>query len=141
MTEPQLRELPARPYVGARSTITMDQLATTIDRGFPALFARAGEPLGPPFIRYHAFGPPELDIELGVPCASGDAELPGGEWVTVTHVGSYDRLVDVHASLRTWAAERRIELGDGLEIYVTDPRAEPDPSKRETEVMYAVRTS
>src|SRR3954451_14128527 len=75
MTEPHVRDLPARTYVGERSTVAMDEFAATIDAGFRRLFGRAGEPLGPPFIRYYAFEP-ELGIELGVPSAAGEAELP-----------------------------------------------------------------
>ena len=135
MTEPQVRELPACTYVGERSTVAMDQLAATIDAGFPRLFARAGEPLGAPFIRYHAFDP-QLDIELGVPSAAGEAEFASGEFVMATHVGAYEELVGVHAALQAWLAERGLSSADAIELYQTDPRAEPDVSKWVTEVGY-----
>jgi len=137
MTEPQLRELPARPYVGRRSTVSMEALPATVDRGFPELFARAGEPSGAPFIRYYAFAP-QLDIELGVPVAGGDRELPASTYAVVSYFGPYDGLRDAHASLRAWAAEQGLTLGEAIETYITDPRAEPDPSKRETEIAYLV---
>ena len=135
MTEAQVRELPAYTYVGERSAVAMNQLAATIDAGFPRLFARAGEPLGAPFIRYHAFDP-QLDIELGVPSASGEAEFASGEYVMATHFGAYEELVGVHAALQAWLAERDLPRADAIERYVTDPRAEPDVSQWVTEVGY-----
>ena len=116
MTEPQVRELPACTYVGERSTVAMDQLAATIDAGFPRLFARAGEPLGAPFIRYHAFDP-QLDIELGVPSASGEAEVRLRPYVMATHIGACEApsVGVAHAAIeQAWLAAR------GL------PRAERD---------------
>ena len=55
MTEPRCGT-PAYTYVGERSAVAMDQLAATINAGFPRLFARA-EAARRPFIRCHAFNP------------------------------------------------------------------------------------
>jgi len=137
MTEPHLRDFPARTYVGDRSQVPMAQLAATIDAGFPKLFARAGAPTGAPFIRYHGFEE-ILDIELGVPTAQGDRELPAGEYATVTHFGPYEELPAVHDTLRAWAKDQGLTLGDSIEVYETDPREEPDKAKWRTEVSYLV---
>jgi len=127
MTEPHLRELPARQYVGSRSSVTMEALPGTVDRGFRELFARAGAPAGPPFIRYHAFEP-ELDVELGVPVSEGELELPTGTYAVLEYFGAYEGLRDAHVEVREWAGRRGLTLGDAVETYVTDPRAEPDAS-------------
>jgi effector-binding domain-containing protein len=137
MTEPQLRELPARRYAGIRATVTMDALPATVDKGFPELFGRVSAPAGPPFIRYFAFEP-ELEIELGVPEEGGERELPAGEYLTLVHLGPFDGLRDAHARLRSWAVAHGIALGEAVETYITNPREEPDSSTWRTEIAYAV---
>jgi effector-binding domain-containing protein len=137
MTDPQLRKLPARRYAGLRATVPMDALPATVDKGFPELFGRVETPAGPPFIRYFAFEP-ELDVELGVPTADGERELPAGEYVVWLHLGDFAGLVDAHARVRAWAGERGLALGEAIETYLTNPREEADSSRWQTEVAYSV---
>jgi effector-binding domain-containing protein len=137
MTPPQLRDLPARRYAGHRATVAMDALPALIDKGFPELFARVASPAGPPFVRYLAFEP-QLDVELGVPHAGGERELPAGAYVVLVHAGHFSGLTAAHGRLRDWAAEQGLALGDAIETYLTDPREEPDASKWRTEIAYAV---
>jgi effector-binding domain-containing protein len=124
-------------------------------------------PSGAPFIRYLVIDMDgELDIELTAPVGSevaaqvagevkGDGRvrygvLPAGRYVTLKHVGPYDGLVASNARLQRWAEEHGIELQredtdrgsvwqGRVEHYLTDPSAEPDPAKWETEVGYLVR--
>jgi hypothetical protein len=73
--------------------------------------------------------------------------LPGGRYVTLTHRGHYEGLVAANAALQDWARAHDLEFDrtswpDGeswaarLEIYTTNPAAEPDPAKWSTEVTY-----
>ena len=78
--------------------------------------------------------------EVAEPFAStGDlicTSTPGGEVVTTTHIGPYDRLGDAHTALRNWAADHQRTLaGPNWEIYGhwTD-----DPSQLRTDVFYLV---
>jgi effector-binding domain-containing protein len=140
---PKFEERAALPYAGVRRTVTMDDLAATIDRDLPALFARLAqegvEPAGPPFIRYVKVDMERaLEIELGVP-VDGDAHvrsgaLPAGRYATLVHVGPYGGLRDAHQALQDWAEEQGFRWSERVETYVTDPRQEPDSSRWETEV-------
>src|ERR687896_782350 len=103
MTEPQIEQRDALPYLGIRSEVT-NGLPAVVDRFFPQLFAWLGqhgiEPAGPPFIRYLEVdrdGEP-LEIEVAVPVAGGVPEgdgqvragtLPAGRYATVLHTGPY----------------------------------------------------
>jgi effector-binding domain-containing protein len=97
----------------------------------------------------------ELQIELGVPVGakvtaggrSRPGVLPGGRYVVLRHVGPYDGLAASNAALQRWAQQHGVGLdswdtAEGtawrgrLEHYLTDPSAEPDPAKWETDVAY-----
>jgi effector-binding domain-containing protein len=137
----QIEERSARPYLGIRETVTMDGLPAVIDRGFPALFGRLAErgeePAGPPFIRYRRVGE-ELEIDLGIPAASGERELPAGRWATDTHVGHFSGLRAAHGALQQRMREEGLAWSEFCEIYVTDPREEPDSSRWRTELAYLI---
>lgn len=97
----------------------------------------------------------QLEIEAGVPVEqpmSGDdrvlaSTLPGGRYATLTHTGHPDELVSATAALLDWGAKQglswdRSDESDGehwgsrLEFYLTDPDAEPDMTKWETELAF-----
>ncbi len=107
------------------------------------------------FLRYHVVHMPRLVVEAGVPVAAvvageGDVVsgvLPAGRYVTVTHVGHPDELLDVTATLLRWAEQQDLDwdmadTADGqrwgcrLEVYRTDPSDEPDLNKWETDLGF-----
>ncbi|MBU1305088.1 MAG: GyrI-like domain-containing protein [Alphaproteobacteria bacterium] len=159
-TIPQTETLTARPYAYIAFTVPMSAVSKPADEGFPALFAWLGQhgiaPTGAPFFNYRRIDMADtLDIEAGVPVAAnaeGDAQvrfgtLPAGTYVTTTHTGPYDELYDATAMLIGWAKERGVAWDvsgkpDGdhfacrLEIYETDPSAEPDPAKWITRLQF-----
>ena len=59
----------------------------------------------------------KLEVEAGVPTTAvlpGDGEvlsdvLPAGRYVTVTHVGHPDELIDVTTEFLAWAQTRQLE--------------------------------
>jgi effector-binding domain-containing protein len=147
---PEIRDLAAQPAAVERATTDVDELTATIDRAFPTLFeglARLGiRPAGPPFIRYLKTDE-RFEIELGVPLPEGVGELesieqttlPAGRAAIMRYIGPYDGLRGACQQLRDWVEERGEEpAGPHWETYVTDPRTEPDPSKRITEICLPV---
>ena len=157
--EPYIEDRPAEPYVGIAETVTMETLAAAIDRGYPELFGWLSShgltPAGAPFIRYLRIDmDADLDIELGVPVAGTPpaddrvrmGELPAGRYAILLHVGSYGGLIDANGALQDWAWEHGVRWrkehgsvwGGRVERYLTDPSAEPDSSRWETELAYLV---
>jgi effector-binding domain-containing protein len=158
-TEPRIRWRAAQPYVAIRRLVTMRTIPEIADR-VPVVFgwlaARGIEPAGAPFLRYRVIDMDRhLDIEAGVPvnaAIEGDEDvicdiLPGGRYATFTHVGPFDKLMDVTAALLDWAAREGLtwdmietengqEWGCRLELYNTNPMEEPDTSKWETELAF-----
>jgi len=158
--EPQIAQRPPVAYAGLPLTVTMASFPAAIDAGFPELFGTLGQqglaPAGPPFIRYHVLDMDgEMEVELAVPVAgeitaAGRVRpglLPGGRYVTLLHTGPYDGLVAANAAVQDWAAQQGVTLESSpdertwpgrVEHYLTDPSAEPDASKWQTEVAYLI---
>ncbi|MEO3798981.1 GyrI-like domain-containing protein [Nonomuraea sp. B1E8] len=156
---PQIVELPERPYVGVRGTITMTTFGLVADRigeiiGW--LAQRGHAPAGAPFLRYDAINMPEdrLVVQAGVPVAEpvegeGDifaATLPAGRYAVTSHHGHPDQLIGVIEALLKWGAEQRLawdmtekdgteHWGCRLELFQTDPRVEPDMHNWDTDLQ------
>ncbi|MGR6923898.1 GyrI-like domain-containing protein [[Actinomadura] parvosata] len=157
---PQIIELPERPYVGVRGTITMTTFGLVADRigEIVGRLAGRGVPIaGAPFLRYESIdlAADRLVVQAGVPVpepveAEGDlfaATLPAGRYATVTHHGHPDELRHVIESLLKWGAEQGLKWdmterdgaehwGCRLELFQTDPRVEPDPHNWDTDLQF-----
>ena len=125
------------------------------------LAARGLAPAGPPLIRYLTCDKPDgMDIEVGFPVAApiqGDERVlsgifPAGRYAVLTYTGPYDNdgLFNATAALLDWAAEKQIDWQTTLvndvawwraraEFYLTDPDAEPDPAKYQTDLVFLTR--
>lgn len=165
MTDPlpplsaRIVELSPQPAVAARVQTPWAELdiGALFDRLIPEVAERVadlgGEIAGPPYARYHAFGPDGTDIELGVPvtapvpnlrrvsdAAPGEVaatELPAGPAAVTVHVGGYDRLSETYDRLRAWiAAQGRTLGGAPWESYVDDPSEVADEGSLRTEVVW-----
>jgi effector-binding domain-containing protein len=156
MTEPEIQQRPARPYLGIAGQIT-DGVPAFVDRAFPELFgwlrAHAVEPAGPPFLRYDEVdsdGQP-IELEVGVPVSDGvegdervrHNALPAGRYLTYLHVGPYrsETLPDLAAArerLLTWAEGHELEPLSYIEHFRIGPVEEPDFTKWETEFAYLI---
>lgn len=157
---PEIVELPGRPYIGVRGTITMTTFGLIADRISEIIgwLAERGEsPAGPPFLRYESIdlAGDRLVVQAGVPVAApleGErdlfaATLPAGRYASVTHHGHPDGLFDVVEALLKWGEEQGLSwdmTADGdaehwgcrLELFMTDPRIEPDLHKWDTELQF-----
>ncbi|TDD73658.1 GyrI-like domain-containing protein [Actinomadura rubrisoli] len=148
---PAIEERPAVPYVGVKRDITPTTFARIADRVPVILEWLAGRgiaPAGAPFLKYNVIDMAStLEVEAGVPLAEpveGEGEifaatLPAGRYVTLTHLGHPDELVDVTAGLLDWGTGQGLtwdmtESGNvqrwacRLEIFKTHPLEVPDPN-------------
>lgn len=157
--KPEIVERAEQPYAAVRGTVTLETFGEIADR-LPeligSLLQRGVELAGAPFFRYTLIDmQAQLEVEAGVPIAAvlpGDGDmfgdvLPAGRYVSLTHVGHPDELLEVTGRLREWAAEQGLtwdmtdtdqgeRWGCRLEILKTDPNVEPDLSKWETELAF-----
>ena len=165
-SHPEIEQRGPQTYIGRTETVTMATISRAADR-IPEIIGWLGEhgaaPVGAPFLRYRVIDMEDtVVVDAGVPVDDsvnesgiGDSglalhSLPAGRYVTMTHHGHVDQLQDANAALLAWAAEQDIELDmstadDGqhwasrLEIYLTNPAEQPDPSQWQTVV--AIKTT
>jgi effector-binding domain-containing protein len=129
---------------------TLD-IGALFDRHIPEIAQRLGAlgaaPAGPPYARYHRFGPDGNDIELGFPVAApmtalpevaaispgeiGRSELPGGEAAVTVHVGTYEGLSAAYDRLHAWVMEQgRAPAAGPWESYRDNPAVVPTDELR-----------
>ena len=160
MSAPEIVTRAEQPYVAVRARVTIETLGVVVPPLNQLVFAWLGErgvaPAGAPFWKYDVIDMPgRLEVEAGVPVTAaveGDGRvisgvLPAGRYATVVHVGHPSELAGATGALLDWAAERGLTFdmspgengerwGSRLEIYLTDPREEPDMSKWETQLAF-----
>ncbi|MDP9469013.1 MAG: GyrI-like domain-containing protein [Chloroflexota bacterium] len=159
-SDPRMVDLAPQPTVAARVQESFDELdigalfelhlANVADR----IADLGGTPAGPPYARYHEFGPERVDVEFGIPVASpvanlrplaecepgevGSGELPGGPAAVTLHMGSYPGLGAAYERLREWIpAQGHAPGGAPWESYINDPTEVGDADLR-TEVIWPV---
>ncbi len=115
-----------------------------------ALAAQGVDPVGPPFARYHRLEEDRTTIEAGFPVARAidgvddvrPSSLPGGPAATAMHVGPYEAMELTYDALLAWIRQHGGEpAGDAWEVYLSDPREEPDPATWRTEIVQPYRTA
>ena len=158
MIEAEIRELTPQPTAAVRvqQPVASMDLAALFDEHLPNIAHRLAdlgvEPAGPPFGRYHEFGPERVDVEIGIPVATpvpnlstfeeaepGElfaSELPGGPAAITVHRGAYDGLSKTYDALHDWIHEQGRDEGPGpWESYVDDPGEVPMDEVK-TEVIW-----
>jgi effector-binding domain-containing protein len=160
LTEPEIIDRPAQPYVAIKAHVTMQTIGAVLPELHPHVFAWLGQrgipPAGPPFWKYNVVDMErQMEVEVGVPigaAADGDdrvlaGTLPSGRYASLQHTGHPDQLFDATRALLDWAAERGLSFdvapdpeGDRwaarLELYQTDPAVEPDMNKWTTQLAF-----
>jgi effector-binding domain-containing protein len=160
VTEPEVIERQAQPYVAIKAHVTMQTIAAILPGLIPQVFAWLGQrdvrPAGDPFWKYNVIDMDRtMEVEVGVPvpgAMDGDdrvlaGALPAGRYATLRYTGHPDGLVGATGSLLEWAGQQDLTWDlafteDGerwaarLEIYETDPAVEPDMSKWITQLAF-----
>ena len=146
-----LKEIEPQAMVSIRTSCKVGEIGPVLAEILPEVFyyldKRGVRPCGPPFTRYHSYDGTKCEIEAGMPVAEPQpgegritaGELPGGTVAATVHVGPYEELPGAHDALDAWLKENgKKSRGPQWESYITDPGKEPDPHKRQTELLWPV---
>ncbi len=149
--EIELKETDPQPVVSIRTRCKVAEIGPILGEILPEVFHYLNKlgvsPSGPPFTRYHSYDGTDCEIEIGFPVREPQpeegrvtaGELPGGHLACTIHVGPYEDLPHAHDAIDAWIRENgRKSRGPQWESYRTDPGEEPDPNKRETELLWPV---
>ena len=140
--------------MGERGTIKPEVPAyeAFFTEAFGQIMAALGQqglaPTGAPASHYLCYTPDEVELEAVMPVAGEvqvqapltSATRPAGPAIGILHQGPYEGLQATYDKLNAYLQAHK--LGDvrqvplAIEVYLTDPGAEPDASKWETEVYY-----
>ena len=159
ITEPKIEQRDEQPYVGIRAEVTMQELGKVLPplwgEVYGWLASKGLKPAGAPLWRYRVIDmAAKLEIDVGVPVATPVTSdnritadtLPAGRYATFLYTGPYEGLQQATDDLLAWAQDKGIvwdkwaegSSGEGwqarIENYLTDPRAEPDSAKWQTEL-------
>lgn len=161
MTPPTIVTKPDQPYAGMRLSVRQREIGQVAPPLVGDIMAWLGErrvqPAGPVFFDYTTFLPDgQMEMIVGVPTATlldgaGKVEtgvLPGGQYASTTHTGTYSELHDVNMALDDWARAQNLDLDgevDGdrfwnahrVEFYISDPDADAR-SEAVTEVAFRI---
>lgn len=156
--EPVIEHRPARAYAGITESATLAEWGrvNALVGEIASWLAEQGvSPSGPPMYRYYS-GDVGSAIEVEVcwpvegPLPPSDrvsaGALPAGRYAVLVHHGHPDRIGESFAALEAWSERTGEEWdldggrwGCRYETYRSDPGAEPDPARWETEIAYRLR--
>ena len=145
---PEVVQLPARRVAVMRANASTEELPETFARIFPAVFGALTEQgvtdMGHVIAVYHTMDANQMELSAGIEIGDGVdpaaplelLELPACDAVKADHFGPYDQLHLTHESIWPFVQKLgRAPLAGPIERYITDPEAEPDPSKWHTEIL------
>ena len=151
ITEPTPTTLEAAPTAVVRHPgVTVAELRPLFDGGYPAILKTGVAVTGPPFAVYRGDPDRTFDLELGFPLAEPlpatiegpvpvqPSQLPAGRALTISHLGSYGSLPQSWGLLDEHARSHGLTPSAMLEVYVSEPGPDVDPTTLRTDLYLLV---
>jgi AraC family transcriptional regulator len=146
--EIEVKEVKAQPVVQIRFKAKREEIGGKLGMAYGRIMAHiaksGGEPTMMPLSRFYGEEDGVIDMAAAIAVqepvnGEGDiesTELPAGNTVTAWHLGHYDKLPETYMRVTQWLTDHgHTVAGPSWEIYWTDPAAEPDPNKWQTQIF------
>ncbi len=152
--EISVKEFPGQLSMAIIDSTSMEEMGTKIGNAYREVAEHLSKKgiqfAGQPYLKYLSDFDPEKKVvfEAGFPVTnqiekSGriiPSELKQSKTVTTTHFGAYEAMDLTYNALMQYIQENNLVIsGNSFEIYITDPKNEPDTSKWETEIYIPVQ--
>jgi effector-binding domain-containing protein len=146
-------ELKAQPSLVIYDSATIDGIGNLLSKNYSALMTyimKKRIPVaGKPYAIYHNWDPEGMiRISAGIPIKGITTrgkksihyyELPAGKAVFAKHFGGYNTS-NTHWAIDNYLKDYDLKTKDYIwEVYITDPSAEPDSAKWETDIYYPLK--
>lgn len=144
-------DMPEKYYVTVRGEQKFENISAFLGTGYGMLIGKMGaqdvEPIGMPCGIYYNYDENKgtTDMAAAMPVATAvdlgegteTVTLPAGKAYVIDYYGSYDDVMGAHQAMAEFAEATQTNLQDiAIEVYATDPGAEPDTSKWLTQIIY-----
>ncbi len=149
----EIVEVASMPSISVKDSVPAADLGVFMETYMPQLYMYAlrqeASMEGHPYSVYYNWDPEGMVlVEIGLPLEEsieGEGVImasmtPGGKAVKAAYYGPYEEMAIVYEALEKYITVMQLEaVGHAWEIYVTDPGSEPDSSKLETIVYFAIK--
>lgn len=139
-------------YLSIRDTASIETIGTKLGQGYGIIqqeMARQKlQMAGAPFAIYYSDSETvfDMDIALATDKPGKDAgqvkagTLPLGKHIVAHFFGAYEKTPDAHRAVSEYIQKNNMKVaGPPREHYITDPMAEPDTAKWQTDIYYPVQ--
>lgn len=139
-------------YIGIRLKVNAAEIGPAMEKAFMEIIDyTSNEGLkinGKPFSIYYNAEPEDFDILVALPIENEieftsnfeTGVLPAGHAAMISHFGNYTNLSATYHIIRDWLQDENYQIiGNSWEVYINDPRSEPDSSKWETRIFFPIR--
>ncbi len=134
-------------YAAIQKTVHMEEIPTVLPALIPKVLNWLEEknikPASAPFFNYVNMNGETMDVEVGFVVNKEikgnelvkSGQFEAGKYAVATYFGPYYNLPKAHMELGKYAKENNIKTTTATEFYVTDPQAENDPQKWQTDIV------
>ncbi len=142
----------AKTFYGVKEKLSLDKLpaffGTSYGKIGEALGKAKAQPIGMPKAIYFTFDEKAMvtDVAAVMEVANGTKldgvekfETPAGKVLLIEYFGAYEKSANAHYAMDAFMKEKGLSQSFVLEEYVTDPMAEKDTAKWQTNIYYILK--
>lgn len=138
-------------YLSIRDTANIETIGIKLGQGYgmiqQEITKQKLQMAGAPFAIYYSDSETEFDLDIALTTDKPGKDagkikagiLPAGKHVVAHFFGAYEKTPEAHQAISRYIHKNELKVsGPPREHYITDPMAEPDTAKWQTDVYYPI---